>query len=310
MAGRTDEQRKALAMQCLQIEKNGGDVLGFLTKNGYPYTPQATWRNMQKDYLKRGLTEITTGKPREKKEETVMPKGQSQIRHPDSSSFAEEVAGAVIYKDADPVEYLRTMGYVRPELKWKQLKAVLAKENPELMNGVNAALEMAKEAQNGPQEPGEDQTEDSSSEAPDAVESKKTAAKKADPDAKKVKKQLVKRLDEFAKKIQESEDRTGKPSHTCCQPAAPSGVSLADMEEPEKGKARLEPLHIAAVRTTVGTDGKFELAAVPGYMHYIWRDPVIGGERYLTLSVRDWEQMKIDIDLALDALELLRKEDP
>ena len=61
---RTQEQRKKIVDRCVEIEAEGGDVLGYLSTEGY-VTPRATWLNMQKFDLKR--KDFSDGKPKEKK---------------------------------------------------------------------------------------------------------------------------------------------------------------------------------------------------------------------------------------------------
>ena len=195
---RTDAEKQAFAMKCLEIEKAGGDVREYIAKNWPSYTPRATWYNLQREYLKRNSAQLTEGKPDPEREEV---KEMNKMR----AVAAELVNNYADNPDADVAKYLTECGYTNLPSALRNLRQ-WAKTN----------------------EPGW---------LPDLQKCsiRKKVEKKADPDAKKVKKQIVERLDNLAKKIQESEDRTGKPSPTCCQPAPPSGVTVSDdlPEEPD-----------------------------------------------------------------------------
>lgn len=59
---RKPEEIWAIVEKCIVIERAGGDVLAFLSENGY-VTPGATWVNMQKRYMHRAQANLTSGKP-------------------------------------------------------------------------------------------------------------------------------------------------------------------------------------------------------------------------------------------------------
>lgn len=230
MAGRTDAERMELARQCAKIERSGGNVLEYLRKNGYPYTTSAVWRNLQKDFLKRKEGRITSGVPEEKhgKEENEMEKVRSVTARVNSSTLAEEVASVVILSGSDPVQHLREMGYSNPSAKWNQLRRVLQEENIELLEKVDLALIAGKEKktavsalQKAAGKPADAKTEELPSETPEAPQGENSAEKAAVP---------------------------RPPITSCCAPARPSGVSLADMDAPADGE-----LKIRAVENDIGT---------------------------------------------------------
>ena len=308
MAGRTDEQRKAICMQALSIEKQGGDVLGFLKKVGYPYTPQATWRNMQRDFLKRKEWNMTDGRPIEKKEKegNEMPKGGSTVRHHDSSALAEDVASAVIYHDADPIEYLENMGYLQPKQKWAQLKRVLKEENPELLKGVEIALGMAGEEKPEDAEESEDPGPAKEKEA----EKKPKAAKQAEAPQKPQKapqepgNASAKKLPSEASETPRDEkpaktDSHARPIATCCAPARPSGVTLADMEgiQPKE-----QELTIRAVENRLGTFMVTEYG-----MTFLQKEPENGPRMHtLHLTVEEWGMFLAAVPKAMRMLGMIK----
>ena len=66
MPKRTDEERAEIARRCREIEKGGGDVLGYIKSLGY-ISPRATWYNLQKEFLGRDANHLTEGHPTEDK---------------------------------------------------------------------------------------------------------------------------------------------------------------------------------------------------------------------------------------------------
>ena len=64
---RTFEEKAAIVEHCIELEKTGGDILGYLWSQNY-YTPRATWCNIQREWLHRKPYEYTDGKPKNKGE--------------------------------------------------------------------------------------------------------------------------------------------------------------------------------------------------------------------------------------------------
>lgn len=54
-AKRTEAERARIIDRCLDIEAEGGDVIGYLRGEHY-VSPRATWTNMQKNELHRNIT--------------------------------------------------------------------------------------------------------------------------------------------------------------------------------------------------------------------------------------------------------------
>ena len=62
---RTYEEKEAILRHCLELEKSGGDILGYLWEQDY-LTPRATWFNYQREWLGRKPYQYTDGKPKKK----------------------------------------------------------------------------------------------------------------------------------------------------------------------------------------------------------------------------------------------------
>lgn len=67
---RTWQEKMDILNHCMELEKTGGDILGYLWSQDY-LTPRATWCNYQREYLHRKPYEFTDGKPKKKGERTM-----------------------------------------------------------------------------------------------------------------------------------------------------------------------------------------------------------------------------------------------
>lgn len=108
MPKRTDEERAEIARRCREIEKGGGDVLGYIKSLGY-ISPRATWYNLQKEFLGRDVNHLTEGHPTEDKRQKTRQQMLIEIMD-------------VIDQDGDPLAYLADIGYVNPGSAWSSLK--------------------------------------------------------------------------------------------------------------------------------------------------------------------------------------------
>ena len=121
---RSPEQKKAFARQCLEIEKQGGDVLGYIEKNWPSYTPRACWYNLQKQYLGRHTNQLTEGKAISPEEERMM-----NLKR-DKSAQLDAVL-QLIEEKKDPILYLAEIGYRVPTQAWADLRIWARKHRPE-----------------------------------------------------------------------------------------------------------------------------------------------------------------------------------
>ena len=118
---RTDAEKQAFAMKCLEIEKQGGDVLGYIEVNWPSYTPRATWYRLQKACLNRTAAQLTEGKPKEKGVKymgKMMDLAQGCIE-----AFGR---GESIY------DYLASQGSKNPSAYWYQIKQTVKLKDPDL----------------------------------------------------------------------------------------------------------------------------------------------------------------------------------
>ena len=63
---RTDAEELDFARECERIEKNGGDVQGYIAQEYPSYTPRAVWYRLQRNYLGRKDFQLTEGRPKKK----------------------------------------------------------------------------------------------------------------------------------------------------------------------------------------------------------------------------------------------------
>ena len=116
---RTNEQKQAFVQQCLEIEKAGGDVLGYIEVNWPSYTPRATWYNLQKQFLCRKQWQLTEGKPKG---------GESMSKMLEVAQKAMEAVDA----GENVFDYLEKAGYKNPSSTWYMLKQHAKKHDPDL----------------------------------------------------------------------------------------------------------------------------------------------------------------------------------
>ena len=104
MTQRTNEEIRTIVARCVEIEKEGGDVLGYLRSEHY-VTPRATWYNFQREWLHRKPGEYTEGKPGKggTKKMSVTMKAERQKRLEDLKA---RISGGMGIREA-----LADMGY-------------------------------------------------------------------------------------------------------------------------------------------------------------------------------------------------------
>ena len=135
---RTQEQRKKIVDRCVEIEAEGGDVLAYLSTEGY-VTPRATWLNMQKFDLNR--KEFTDGKP--------VPGGRTKrVRYSDEERKQIEThVFEMLASGENPEPYLQQMGYAAPQQQKTHIIAIWKKTDPERYAAVIAARKPRKKNQ-------------------------------------------------------------------------------------------------------------------------------------------------------------------
>lgn len=287
---RTDAEKQAFAMKCLEIEKAGGNVQEYIAKNWPSYSPRATWYNLQREYLKRNTAQLTEGKPEPKREEV------NEMRR----AKVDLLNGVlkVLAEKGDPLEYMKEQGYKFPQQAWADLRNWANAHNmnqgrlPGDLKKYYARIRADKPGNVAPDEkPGEHPTE--------AEKAPETPEKRESGDDENL--DVRSRVNEvfFGGKAYEKMD---KPSPTCCQPAPPSGVTVPD-ELPE------ESLKIAALLSSFDPDFRYELSNIKNgknrVVSLVWREPMGGGERSLNLTTDEWQLFAKEIPRMLKQLGLI-----
>lgn len=287
---RTDAEKQAFAMKCLEIEKAGGNVQEYIAKNWPSYSPRATWYNLQREYLKRNTAQLTEGKPEPKREEV------NEMRR-DKVDLLNGVL-KVLAKNGDPLEYMRELGYKYPQQAWADLRNWANAHNmnqgrlPGDLKKYYARIRADKPGNAAPDEkPGEHPTE--AEKAPETPEKRESG----DDEYMDVRSRVNEVF--FGGKAYEKMD---KPSPTCCQPARPSSVTVPD-ELPE------ESLKIAALLSSFDPDFRYELSNIKNgknrVVSLVWREPMGGGERSLNLTTDEWQLFAKEIPRMLKQLGLI-----
>lgn len=120
---RTFEEKAAIVEHCIELEKTGGDILGYLWSENY-LTPRATWCNIQREWLGRKPYEFTDGKPKKKGEAIMKSKF---IVTPEIRDEAIRIA----INGGDPRNYLTGMGSQNGMSAWTKILMDLKKTKPE-----------------------------------------------------------------------------------------------------------------------------------------------------------------------------------
>ena len=290
---RTQEQRKAIADECVRIEKEGGDVLADLKGKGFLYTTESVWRNLQTEILHRAPGSVTDGKPKEAKD----------------MNDRKEIAYALrdgYYENGEEIRsFLEDCGYSDPSNGLSSVKDWAKKNDPECYKAIKDLTirgpqkrKPSETAQNGPQtSPAVSPKDDSpkGAEAPGRAAQQETEAPKGgyvSPE------EMAK---EFARQLGE---KAGSVV-TCCAPARPSGVKVPD-EIPEESSNRqvkpAEPIkkkpRVTEVETDLGSfrkeEGKIAFRRVDDGKDY---------KNQLKMSREQWLQLAAEMDEVLEMLE-------
>ena len=123
---RTPEEREEIALECIKLEQEGGDILAYLWSQDY-VTPRATWCNIQRQYLNRKPYEYTDGKPKKtgRKYKPMPRKGDLKAI---AEAVAEEIEAGKDYKI-----YMEGLGYKEPQAALAYIRKQLKKTDPELV---------------------------------------------------------------------------------------------------------------------------------------------------------------------------------
>lgn len=121
---RTDEEKIAILEHCLELERTGGDILGYLWSQDY-LTPRATWFNYQREWLGRKPYEFTDGKP-------IVIRGERKMNNKNDKRKVLEAVITAIERGDDPLIFMTTFGYQAPQAAYAALKKYAKANAPEL----------------------------------------------------------------------------------------------------------------------------------------------------------------------------------
>ncbi len=272
---RSEAQKLAFALNCREIEKEGGDVLGFIEVNWPSYTPRATWYNLQRKYLHRQQHQFSEGK-------AIDPETERMMKLKTDKSAQLDAVLKIIDRKEDPVEYLAALGYKCPEQAWADLKVWARKNRPEDREKLPGDLRkyyaecgIKKDAlKTGPQPmtiKTDGGTLHNENRNPPSPQMKKVGAD-----------------------MEKAAEAIGKMGETIKE----AGRQL------EKAIA----LPVCGVRSRCRKDGKFEICPVKsedgGFMSFVWRDLITHDERALIMSTDEWRKFADEIPQALKQLGL------
>jgi len=118
---RTDAEELDFARECERIEKNGGDVQGYIAQEYPSYTPRAVWYRLQRNYLGRKDFQLTEGRPK-KKGVKYMGK-MMELAHGCLEAYGR---GETVF------DYLKSQGSKNPSAYWYQIKQTAKLKDPDL----------------------------------------------------------------------------------------------------------------------------------------------------------------------------------
>lgn len=133
---RSEFEKHAIIQRCLELEKQGGDILAYLRTEHY-LTPRATWINFQRGYLQRKPLQITDGHPDEhlqKLWEKRKEKGMENIKKSRIKMTPEVKMKAVqiAIDGGDPRPYLgNEIGMADPQSCWWKIREELRTMDPD-----------------------------------------------------------------------------------------------------------------------------------------------------------------------------------
>lgn len=299
--------REELARECLRIEKEGGDVLGYIEVNMPSYTPRAAWYNLQKQFTGRRGSMLTDGRPKDKpgKENRELRKSKQKL-----SEVIETLLEGVRAGN-DPWKVLTAMGYTNPIAAMKNAKVWCRVNAPELMPELERIVlhdpskkprRSSKEAPDS--EPVENQTDEQS--AAETVEFGGKTYEKAEKAEQKAPKAEQKTGDHISaeeyRKISGTVEKPEKKPATCCAPSTRKSVEVPDVL-PEG----MKPLKIRAVDSNAYQTARYENSSLPSggvqFMTFAWHDSA-KGPCELQLAVSTWKRLINEIPVALKQLGL------
>ena len=113
-----------LAMDCLEIETKGGDVIGYLKSQGF-ISPKATWERLQINELGRRKNKNTGTVMNNKGGATNIVAKQRKITLEDKKKCVR-----IALDGGNPLDYLRKFGVRNPAGMWNRIKNNVRETDP------------------------------------------------------------------------------------------------------------------------------------------------------------------------------------
>ena len=267
---RTETQKMAFALNCQEIEKEGGDVLSFIQRNWPSYTPRGTWYNLQREYLHRQTHELTDGRPKEDKNVN------------DRREIAYALRDNYVESGDDIRAFLEDCGYADPSNGLASVKDWAKKNDPDCYEAIKD-LTVRRTQKRTPPEKAKNGAQTGLQVSPTDDSPKKAEAPCRPP---------------------QQRAEAGSVT-TCCAPARPSGVTVPD-ELPEPSSSRQvkppEPVRkkprVVEVETDLGSfrkeEGKIAFRRVDDGKDY---------KNQLKMDRKQWLQLAAEMNGVLEMLE-------
>lgn len=132
---RTVEEKSAIVARCVELEKEGGDILAYLWSQNY-LTPRATWCNLQREWLGRKPYEFTDGKPNEKKRRKKIVNTKQKVLTAEQRAEAARIG----IEGGDPKPYLASLGFKNPNSVWHNIKEWYKRNDPKVAAKIPARI--------------------------------------------------------------------------------------------------------------------------------------------------------------------------
>ena len=295
---RSDEQKRAFALKCQEIEKAGGDVLGYIELYWPSYTPRACWYNLQKQYLLRERHQLTEGKLKSRgKEEEAMRRNRETIL---------EGVLEVLDRQGDPIEYMKEQGYANPHQAFVDLRNwanAHGKNQGRLPANLNTYYSDIRRQKDNPP-PAEEKPGENPTETQTTVETIFFGGKeyeKLEGENTPVNEYREKPSPTCQPKPEEIK-KTFSEANTAAQNIVKGLQNIAQQARLEKFPKK-DHLPVCGVQ---GTFGRFESGSVGEfqYMAFITEDRITHTKRELTFGRAQWEIMIEEIRMALQQLQI------
>ena len=128
---RTPDEIVDIVNHCIELEKTGGDIIGYLWSQDY-ISPKATWFNFQREWLRRKPYEYTSGRPDERRQKKFMNTKQKQLTDEQRAECAR-----LAIEGMDPKPYIAGLGFKVPSTVWYNVKQWYKRNDPKVYEKIS-----------------------------------------------------------------------------------------------------------------------------------------------------------------------------